>query len=168
MERRTSWGSTTRASRVRLDAEHAWALVASARTGPQWYVDAAPFVFRGAVDRLTLGRGRRWPVPDRPVLRPGDTAGFWRVLEAGPVEDGPVGDGHHLLLEAAVRAPGTVRLSTLVTPEGPHCCRVAQTVTFTPAGLLGRAYLLTDVPARETLMELVHRRVLRDLGRAAA
>ena len=167
MERRTSWGSTTRSSRVRLDAEHAWALVASARAGPQWYVDAAPFVFRGAVDRLTLGRGRRWPVPDRPVLRPGDTAGFWRVLEDGPVEDGPVEDGHHLLLEAAVRAPGTVRLSTLVTPEGPHCCRVAQTVTFTPAGLLGRAYLLTDVPARETLMELVHRRVLRDLGRAA-
>lgn len=164
MERRTSLGSTTRASRVSLDAAHAWRLVASARTGPQWYVDAAPFVLRGALDRLALGRGRRWPVPDRPVLRTGDTAGFWRVVEAGPL---PADGSHRLVLKAQVRAPGTVRLTTEVTPEGPRCCRVAQTVTFTPSGVLGRAYLLTDLPAREALMELVHRRVVRDLERAA-
>ncbi|GHJ59431.1 hypothetical protein NOK12_19490 [Nocardioides sp. OK12] len=166
MERRTSLTSATRASRLSLDAAHAWRLVASARAGPQWYVDAAPFVLRGAVDRLALGRGRRWPVPDRPVLRAGDTAGFWEVVESGPVAEGPA-DHHRLVLEAQVRAPGTVRLTTEVTPEGPRCCRVAQTVTFTPSGVLGRAYLLTDVPAREALMELVHRRVVRDLERAA-
>ncbi len=155
--------TTTRASRLPLDAEHAWDLVASARSLPQWYVDAAPFVFRGAVDRVLLGRGRRWPVPDRALLQPGDRAGFWRVLEAGPH-----GSGHRLLLEAAVRAPGLVLLRTDVEADGPGACRVAQTVSFTPDGLLGRAYLLTDLPAREALLEWVHRRVVRDLERAVA
>lgn len=163
MERRTTLATTTRASRVPLDAERAWRLVASARSQPQWYVDAAPFVFRGAVDRLLLGAGRRWPVPDGPLLQAGDTAGFWRVLEAGPHAT-----GHRLLLEAAVRAPGRVLLRTDVEVDGPGSCRVAQTVSFTPDGLLGRAYLVTDLPAREALLEWVHRRVVRDLERAVA
>ncbi len=163
MERRTSLDSSTRTSRLPLGAEQAWRVVAAARGRPQWYVDAAPFVFRGAVDRLALGRGRRWPVPERAVLEPGDTAGFWRVLEAG----GCAG-GHRLVLEAAVRAPGRVLLRTDVDPDGDDACRVAQTVSFTPDGLLGHAYLLTDLPAREALLELVHRRVLRDLARVTA
>ena len=53
---------------------------------PGWYVDSAPFVVRGALDRLVGGAGRRWPGPDRDLLRAGDEVGFWRVTS--PTRDG--------------------------------------------------------------------------------
>ncbi|CAB4712759.1 unannotated protein [freshwater metagenome] len=61
-----------------------------------------------------------------------------------------------------MRAPGRVRLRTDVRPTLAGC-DVEQVVTFTPSGLLGRAYLLADLPAREALLTLVHRRLLADL-----
>lgn len=138
-------------------------MVAGAGGRARWYVDAGPFVFRGAVDRLLLGGGRRWPVPDGPVLRTGDRAGFWEVVEAAPGRP-DAHDDFSLVLDAAVRAPGRVTMRTRVGAEGTGS-RVDQSVTFLPGGVLGAAYLLTDLPARETLLELVHRRVLADLVR---
>lgn len=138
-----------------------WRVVAGAGPGRHWYADAGPFVFRGLVDRALLGAGRRWPVPDRALLRAGDRAGFWKVVEAGPVSSSDA-DGRRLVLDAAVRAPGLVTFRSHVVPEAEGT-RLTQTVTFTPHGLLGHAYLLADLPAREALMELVHRRVLADL-----
>ncbi len=139
-------------------ADEAWAVLVGAGPGRHWYVDAAPFVFRGAVDRVALGRGRRWSVPDRPVLRPGDRAGFWRVLAAGTTAT-----GHRLVLEAAVRAPGRVLLELRVD-RLPAGCAVDLAITFEPDGLLGAAYLLTDVPAREAVTALVDARIRRDLS----
>ncbi|MEQ7848127.1 hypothetical protein [Nocardioides kribbensis] len=169
MHRRSTLRTTTRASDLPVSAEHAWRAVTAAGAAERWYVDAAPFAVRGAIDRLTLGRGRRWPVPEHPQLRAGDTAGFWRVVSAGPHGSGGT-TGHRLVLDAAVRAPGLVTWRTTVTPlTGPDgsVCRVENSVTFTPGsflgGLPGRAYLLTDLPARELLTELVHHRVVRDV-----
>ena len=60
--------------------------------------------------------------------------------------------------------PGTrpVTLTTTVTAEGSGT-RLNQGVTFRPDGLLGQAYLLVDLPAREAVIGLVHRRLLQDL-----
>lgn len=149
--------SSRRVSTVPLGPDEVWAVVAGAGPGRHWYADAAPFVVRGAIDRAVLGGGRRWPVPDGPLLRAGDRAGFWVVRAAG---DRP--GGHRLVLEAAVRAPGTVTLTVLVSArdEGTE---VDLQVRFDPAGVLGTAYLLADLPAREVLLELVDRRIRADL-----
>jgi hypothetical protein len=151
--------SSRRVSTVPLGPDEVWAVVAGAGPGRHWYVDAAPFVVRGAIDRAVLGGGRRWPVPDGPLLRAGDRAGFWVVRAAG---DRP--RGHRLVLEAAVRAPGTVTLTVLLTArdEGTE---VDLQVRFDPAGLLGTAYLLADLPAREAVVELTHRRLVGDVTR---
>ncbi|WP_158604506.1 DUF2867 domain-containing protein [Nocardioides mangrovicus] len=55
-----------------------------------------------------------------------------------------------------------MRLTTKVLPRGEGTTLV-QTVSFRPRGLLGTAYLLADLPAREVVIELVHRRTLREL-----
>ena len=155
--------TSRRTSDLDLPAADAWAVVASGRTGRQWYVDAAPFVLRGGLDRLVGGTGRAWEPPGTPLLAPGDTAGFWRVAAAG--RDG---DRHRLLLEAVVRAPGRVLLATEVEPRGGRRSRLHQSVTFEPRGLLGHPYLLADLPAREAVLGLAHRRLLGDLGRRSS
>lgn len=156
MRRRSSLTSTSRESRLPLTAAEAWAVVASGSAGSQWYVDAVPFVVRGALDRLTGGAGRRWDPPGTPLLSTGDLAGLWRVTEADHTH-------RRLVLTAEVRAPGTVTLVTEVQPRTTGCA-LRQTVRLDPSGLLGTAYLLADLPARATLLELTHRRLLRDLG----
>ncbi len=156
MRRWTSLHESVRYSDLDQPAPGAWSVVASGYDRPQWYVDAAPFVIRGAVDRLLGGTGRHARPPGTPVLTTGDKAGFWEVAEADH-------DQHLLVLEAAVRAPGRVVLRTSVEALGPRRCRVSQSISFTPDGLLGRAYLLADLPSRETVAELAHRRLLRDL-----
>jgi hypothetical protein len=148
---------STRRSAVDRGADAAWAVVARAGLGPHWYVDAAPFVVRGALDRALGGAGRRWPVPEAAVLDAGDTAGFWRVTRA---------HGRTLELVADVRAPGRVTLETSVEPDGPARCRVRQTLTFEPDGLAGQLYMLADLPARELVAELAHRRLLAEIAGA--
>ena len=68
--------------------------MASGETGPHWYVDALPFVVRGALDRAVGGAGQRWAPPGTPLLAAGDRAGFWSVVVSSPSE---------LLLRAEVR-----------------------------------------------------------------
>lgn len=146
---------SSRTSTIERDADAVWSVVVRAGRGPHWYVDALPFVFRGAVDRAVGGEGRRWPVPAAEVLAAGDTAGFWRVLRA---------DRRVLELEAAVRGPGRVVLETTVDPDGPDRCRVRQQVTFEPDGLVGQLFMLADLPAREVVIELTHRRLLTEIA----
>jgi len=150
--------SSSRSTLVDPGPDTVWAVVACGRPGARWYADSAPFVVRGALDRLVGGAGRRWPGPDRDLLRAGDEVGFWRVTGA---------DEGRLVLEAAVRAPGRVTLTTTVTAEGTRS-RLDQRVSFRPDGLLGAAYLFADLPAREAVIGLVHRRLLQDLTGSAA
>jgi hypothetical protein len=160
MRRGTTLRTTRRATDLTSPAADVWEVVASGRTGPQWYVDAAPFVFRGAVDRLLGGAGRRGPPPGTPLLAPGDTAGFWRVTEASA---GP--DRRRLVLEAEVRAPGRVLLTSTVRTRPHGTSRLEQEVAFEPAGIVGRAYLVADLAAREAVLELTHRRLCADIAR---
>lgn len=147
---------------MRLDADAAWGVVSGAEAGSHWYVDALPFVVRGALDRVVGGGGRKWPVPGKATLERGDTAGFWRVVR---VRDGA--RTRVLELEAAVRGPGRVTLETSVVADGPERCTVSQTVTFDPDGLVGQLFMLADLPAREVVVELAHRRLLAELDAAA-
>jgi len=149
--------STTRSAVVTARPETAWGVVASGEQMPQWYVDAAPYAVRGAVDRLVGGAGRRWPPPGRRFLLPGDQAGFWRVHEVSH-------EHRRLVLEAAVRAPGRVRVTTEVAPASGGT-RLTQTTSFAPRGLRGRAYLLADLPARAAVAELVMLHLLTVLRR---
>ncbi|MCY7395931.1 MAG: DUF2867 domain-containing protein [Nocardioides sp.] len=159
MIRRTSPTTSGRATRLDCTPEQAWAVAASGRPGPRWYVDAGPLLVRGAIDRLLPGAVPQSPLPDRDLLEVGDGAGFWRVTGADPV-------ARRLELTARVRAPGTVVLTTVVEPDGPQRCRLRQEVSLRPSGLLGVAYLVTDLPAREVVIELTHRRLVADVRRA--
>jgi hypothetical protein len=159
MRRRTTLHATSRTSDVPLAAEDAWRRVASGRQGDRWYLTAAPFVVRGAIDRALGGEGRRWPAPGTPLLSTGDVAGFWRVREADH-------DDRRLTLEADVRAPGRVVLTTCVLPSAQSGCVLRQTVRFEPSGLLGAAYLVADLPAREVVLELAHRRAVAEVRAA--
>ena len=142
---------------VALPPETAWGVVASGEDASQWYVDAAPYAFRGALDRLVGGAGRRWPVPGHRFLAEGDRAGFWRVREVSH-------ERRRLVLDAAVRAPGRVLVTTEVAPADGGA-RVTQTTSFTPRGVLGRAYLVADLPARGAVAELAMLHLLTVLRR---
>ena len=148
MERRTRLHSSSRSSVVDLPGERVRAVLAGGQAGPHWSVD-------GGVDRLLGGAGRRWAPPGKPLLEAGDRAGFWRVVRSTRRE---------LLLRAEVRAPGTVELRTVLSSVDGSRTRVDQTVSLDPSGLSGQLYLLADLPARETVIELAHRRLLRDLA----
>ena len=158
MRRRPGLHVSTRTSEVGVAAASAWRVVASGHDRPQWYVDAGPFVVRGGIDRALGGEGRRWRPPGTPVLTTGDRAGFWLVERADH-------DERRLVLRAAVRAPGVVLLDVAVASLGEERCRVSTRISFTPAGVLGRVYLVTDLPARELVTELAHRRLLDDVRR---
>jgi len=149
---------SSRATSLDRDADEGRSVVARAGRGTHWYLDAPPFVFRGAVDRLVGGAGRRWPVPDRETLEEGDTAGFWRVTRAGR---------RRLELVADVRSPGRVTLETTVEPRGLGRCTLRQSVTFEPDGLAGQLYMLVDLPAREVVAELTHRHLLAEIAGVA-
>jgi len=157
MERRRPGSSYARSAVVEQTPPEAWDIVASGQSGPQWYVDAAPFVFRGALDRLVLGPGTRRRPPGRARLAAGDRVGFWDVIVADHRE-------RHLVLRAHVRAPGQVTLRVRVEPDGERA-RVSLSISFAPRGLLGHAYLLADLPARTAVTELVMLHLLTILRR---
>ena len=157
MHRTRTLTSTTRSAVVTARPEDVWGVVASGEDVTQWYVDAAPYAVRGALDRLVGGAGRRWDPPGRRFLSEGDRAGFWRVREVSH-------ERRRLVLDAAVRAPGRVLVTTEVAPADGGA-RVTQTTSFTPSGLVGRAYLVADLPARAAVAELVMLHLLTVLRR---
>lgn len=161
MDRHRSLTTSGRSAVVASEPERVWDVVASGAAGSQWYVDAAPFVFRGALDRVVGGAGRSHRPPGRPRLATGDRAGFWRVLEADH-------RARRLLLEAEVRAPGRVTLEVTVTPHdepGSPSSDVDMTIRLEPHGIVGAAYLVADLPARGVVAELTMLHLLTILRR---
>lgn len=167
-------GVSERHVRVDVPLADAWRVVAAppAPGSGRWYADAAPLAFRGRLDdaaRTVLGPPPAAPVaPPGPaagegLLRPGDEAGFWTVLEADPA-------AYRLRLHARVHAPGTVRMSAWLTGLSgmPGACRVHVRIGFRPRGLVGAGYLVADLPAREVVVEGVARRLAADVAAGAA
>ncbi len=150
---------STRWNTVALRPVEAWKVVANGREGPRWYVEAAPLVLRATIDRVLGGPGADAPPPGRPLLREGDRAGFWDVTGA---------DGSCLELCARVRVPGVVRLTVEVDAASDQdASTVTTTIALEPRGLVGAAYLVADLPAREALAALTHRRLVGELRHAA-
>ena len=160
MDRHRTLTTSSRSATVTRSVDEVWDVVASGAAGPQWYVDAAPFVFRGGVDRLVGGAGRRHRPPGRPRLATGDRAGFWKVVEADHAH-------RRLVLEAEVRAPGRVTLDVRVAePEGePGSSTIDLTIALAPRGPLGLVYLVADLPARAVVTELTMLHLLTVLRR---
>ncbi|GAB3080955.1 DUF2867 domain-containing protein [Nocardioides zeae] len=167
-------GVSERHVQVDVPPAEAWRVVAAppAPGCERWYADAAPLAFRGRLDeaaRTVLGPPPAAPVaPPGPaggddLLRPGDEAGFWTVLEADPA-------AYRLRLHARVHAPGTVRLSVWLTALSglPGSCRVHVRIGFRPRGLVGAGYLVADLPAREVVVEGVARRLAADVAAGVA
>ena len=92
----------------------------------------------------------------RPVTPPGSGASSRRRRRRGPARAAAAG-------RRAVRAPGRVRLRSRVDPVGRAADADAPDGRLRPRGTLGLAYLLADLPAREAVVELTHRRLLTDL-----
>ena len=149
--------TSTRSSRFLVAPGDAWSRLLAGGPGAHWY-DTGPLALRAGLDRL-LGGTAPAPVPDR-ALRAGDAVFFWDVTHA----EAHAGT-YELSLRARVRAPGTVTLRVGLDPTEPGT-RLTQSVRFDPQGVLGTAYLLADLPARELLIELVHRRTRAAIGGA--
>lgn len=159
MDRHRTLTTSRRSAVVTAPPAEVWDVVASGASGPQWYVDAAPFIVRGALDRLLGGAGRRHRPPGRLRLAGDDRVGFWRVVAADH-------RAHRLLLEAEVRAPGRVTLEVTIAPgDSLDTAEVTLTITLEPRGLLGRAYLVADLPARGAVAELTMLHLLTVLRR---
>lgn len=161
MRRSRTLHTTRRSAVVALDPTTAWEVVASGESGPQWYVDSAPLVVRRLIDRLALGPALRREPPGRPLLRSGDLVGFWQVTVADR-------RSRRLELVAQLRSPGRVTLEVTTRPAGaaPGAgTEVELAVTLSPRGLVGRVYELVDLPARETVSELLMLHLLTILRR---
>lgn len=157
MRRGRTLHTTTRTAVVDRDPDSAYAVVASGHTGPQWYVDALPLRVRRTIDRVALGPALRVPPPGRPLLEVGDEVGFWVV----DVADRGAG---RLVLHAVLRSPGQVTLEVRCSPHAEGT-EVRLSVTLSPRGLVGRVYELADLPARETVSELLMLHLLTILRR---
>jgi uncharacterized protein YbjT (DUF2867 family) len=101
---------------------------------------------RGTLDELAGGPGIQRGRRDPDNLRYGDAVDFWRVTAVEP--------GSRLRLHAEMKAPGHALLEFVIEPIGdsgdgaapPRTCRLTQTATFLPRGLLGLAYWYSMLP----------------------
>jgi uncharacterized protein YbjT (DUF2867 family) len=103
---------------------------------------------RGSLDELAGGPGLQRGRRDPNNLRYGDAVDFWRVTAVEP--------GRHLRLHAEMKAPGHALLEFTIDDSDASAgdeslaarpsCRLTQTATFLPRGLLGYAYWYSMLP----------------------
>lgn len=104
-----------------------------------WYYGNWLWKIRGYLDKLVGGvglrRGRR--SPDQ--INSGDSLDFWRVLLADQ-------ESRRLLLFAEMELPGEAWLEFKIEKSKDHHCKLIQTATFRPRGVLGRLYWYSVLP----------------------
>ena len=120
------------------------------RGRPSWVYGARwlrwLWAVRGTLDELAGGPGLQRGRRDPHSLRYGDAVDFWRVTA--------VEADRHLRLHAEMKVPGHALLEfSIEALTGPAngaahapACRLTQTATFLPRGLLGLAYWYSMVP----------------------
>jgi len=106
------------------------------------------WALRGSLDELAGGPGLQRGRRDPDALRYGDAVDFWRVTAVEP--------GRHLRLHAEMKVPGHALLEFSIDQIGdpaghdsnaaPVSCRLTQTATFLPRGLMGYAYWYSMLP----------------------
>jgi uncharacterized protein YbjT (DUF2867 family) len=106
------------------------------------------WALRGSLDELAGGPGLQRGRRDPNSLRYGDAVDFWRVTAVEP--------GRQLRLHAEMKVPGHALLEFAIddaegsadrrSPAGRRSCRLTQTATFLPRGLMGYAYWYSMLP----------------------
>jgi uncharacterized protein YbjT (DUF2867 family) len=117
------------------------------------------WAFRGFLDKLVGGVGRRRGRRDPEDLRPGEALDFFRVARIDP-------ERRRLLLRAEMKVPGVAWLEWSVRPidEGSQ---LIQTAWFAPRGLLGRLYWWLLLPFHDPIWRLMVERMARTAERRA-
>lgn len=144
----------TRAIRVDVPPEQAFAPIRRIGGKTGWYYAMPLWRVRGAMDLLIGGVGLRRGRRDPEHLRVGDAVDFWRVEAIEP--------NRLLRLAAEMRVPGRAWLQFEVEADGEGST-IRQTALFDPIGLPGLAYWYSIYP----LHELVFAGMLKNIGRAA-
>ncbi|MGE5199381.1 MAG: SDR family oxidoreductase, partial [Rhodospirillaceae bacterium] len=106
------------------------------------------WALRGGLDELAGGPGLQRGRRDPNSLRYGDAVDFWRVTAVEP--------GRRLRLHAEMKVPGHALLEFSIEPLHDRdaeptdvqatSCRLTQTATFLPRGLMGLAYWYSMLP----------------------
>ena len=139
---------------VPVDADCAFAPIASIGGDRGWYFGTWLWRIRGVLDLMMGGvgmrRGRR--DPDAPAV--GDTLDFWRVEAYEP--------NRRLRLAAEMKVPGRAWLEFEVVPDGVGAL-VSQTAVFEPTGLSGLLYWYALLPVHAAIFG----GMLRQIGQQA-
>jgi uncharacterized protein YbjT (DUF2867 family) len=144
----------SRASRVSVPPERAFAPIRRIGGAAGWYAYDSLWQIRGFLDLLVGGVGIRRGRPDPEDLRVGDTVDWWRVESIEP--------GRFVRFFAEMKLPGRAWLEFEVTPdEGGSVIR--QTAIFDPSGLAGLVYWYACYP----LHALVFRGMIAGISAAA-
>lgn len=115
--------------------------------GNGWYFANWLWNFRGFLDKLAGGVGRRRGRRSQNDIQAGDSLDFWRVLLADK-------DGKRLLLYAEMKLPGEAWLEYRIK-EGV----LYQTATFRPLGIWGRVYWYVLVPLHYIIFKGMIRKI---------
>jgi len=145
----------SRAARVPVHPERAFAPIRRIGGKTGWYYSDWLWHLRGFLDLLVGGAGLRRGRRDPDSLLPGDTVDFWRVEEFEP--------DRLLRLSAEMKLPGRAWLQFEVEPSGDGCL-IRQTSIFDPVGLPGLLYWYGLYP----IHSLVFAGMLRGMARDAA
>ncbi|MEK6629299.1 MAG: SDR family oxidoreductase [Acidobacteriota bacterium] len=135
-----------------------------------WYGADLLWRLRGWLDELAGGPGLKRARRNPDTLDYGEAVDFWRVTAVDP--------GRHLRLRAEMKLPGEALLEFTVEPVGGsddagpadhvRACRLEQTATFLPRGLLGLPYWYVMVPFHAWIFNGMLRGIRRAAEKTAA
>lgn len=159
----TLWGGVTFRSRifdcreveVRATPEEAFAPIRRIGGKQGWYYGNWLWGFRGFLDILAGGVGRRRGRRDPETPLVGDAVDWWRVEAYEPHE--------RLYLRAEMKVPGRAWLEFTVTPIDDERVAIRQTAIFDPLGVWGLAYWYSLY----ILHQFVFNGMLRNIARTA-
>ena len=139
---------------VNVDADRAFAPIATIGGDRGWYYATWLWRIRGAIDLLIGGVGMRRGRRDPSAPAVGDTLDFWRVEAYEP--------GRRLRLAAEMKVPGRAWLEFDVVPVADGAV-LHQTAVFEPVGLSGLLYWFLLLPVHS----LIFGGLLRAIARRA-
>ncbi|MEJ8277659.1 DUF2867 domain-containing protein [Pseudonocardia spirodelae] len=143
--------TTTDTHAVAAPARAVWSVIETLGGAHGWYTVPGAATLTGHLDVLAGGPG---VVPRRhgdgpPRLVPGEPLDGWTIESVDP--------GRRLVLRAAGRLPGDVRLELAVEPDERLTSRYTQTLHFTPRGLAGRLAWLAAYPSQRFVFAVMAR-----------
>lgn len=122
-------------------ADRVWQAISGMGGGRGWNTLPGIWPARAWLDGVVGGVGNRSVRPAE--LLPGVPWDTWRIEAVEP--------GRSVVLRSEMRLPGKALLEMSVTAVDEVSARYEQRVSFTPSGLLGRAYWYAQLPAHQVV-----------------